>query len=101
MSRILFFGDLAPTGFGTVTRDLGRALLALGEDVRFISHYGMPDAPLEEPFDSRTLTLSSFVMGPAGGVEDLRKDAIRGVFTGRTIAGLANGEAWGDWKPEA
>ena len=37
MSRILFFGDLAPTGFGTVTTDLGSALLALGEDVRFVS----------------------------------------------------------------
>ncbi len=34
MTRILFFGDLAATGFGTVTMDLGRALLDRGEDVR-------------------------------------------------------------------
>lgn len=100
MTRVLFFGDLGPTGFGTVTRDLGRALLNTGLDVRFLSHYGMPDGPLEEPFASRTLTLSSFVMGPDGGVQDIQQEAIRGVFKGRTIAGLANGEPWGDWKPE-
>ena len=31
MTRIMFLGDLAGTGFGTVTQDLGRALEALGE----------------------------------------------------------------------
>lgn len=37
MSRILVLGDLAATGFGTVTTDLGRAMLARGEDLRFVS----------------------------------------------------------------
>ena len=37
MTRVLFLGDLAGTGFGTVTRDLGRELLARGLDVRFMS----------------------------------------------------------------
>jgi glycosyltransferase involved in cell wall biosynthesis len=35
--RLIFFGDLAQTGFGTVTLDLGRRLVRLGHDVRFVS----------------------------------------------------------------
>ena len=34
--RLLILGDAAGTGFGTVTRDLGAALLAEGADVRFM-----------------------------------------------------------------
>ncbi len=56
-SRILFFGDLAATGFGTVTQDLGRALIAKGIDVRFVS---MNDTTgLGEPFASRTVDQTS------------------------------------------
>ncbi len=35
--RIVFLGDLGPSGFGSVTLDLGLALLKRGEDVRFVS----------------------------------------------------------------
>jgi glycosyltransferase involved in cell wall biosynthesis len=49
--RVLLFGDLAGT-FGTVTMDLGRELLAVGHDVRFLSQNELGDLP--EPFDSRT-----------------------------------------------
>ncbi len=34
--KLLFFGDAAQTGFGTVTEELGRRLLVAGIDVRFI-----------------------------------------------------------------
>jgi glycosyltransferase involved in cell wall biosynthesis len=46
MTRVLFLGDMAATGFGTVTTDLGRGLLALGLDVRFMTQNendGVPD----------------------------------------------------------
>ena len=56
MTRLLMWGDLAATGFGTVTRDLGRALLDQGVDVRFIS-MNEDGHELEEPFASRTLVL--------------------------------------------
>jgi glycosyltransferase involved in cell wall biosynthesis len=53
--RILFIGDAAATGFGTVTSDLGRALLDLGEDVRFLSQNALGTIP--EPLGSRTYSL--------------------------------------------
>ncbi len=56
MTRLLFLGDSAGTGFGTVTKDLGTALLALGVDVRFVSLNEQP-VELEEPFAGRTATL--------------------------------------------
>lgn len=87
MSRILFLGDLAGTGFGTVTMDLGRELLALGEDVRFTSQNEIGDLP--EPFASRT-----FVVNNPNG--HLYLAQIGG------IAGLLDGRAWSDgWVPEA
>lgn len=57
MTRILFVGDLASTGFGTVTQDLGRGLLAIGHDVRFLSQNELGE--LEEPFKSRTLVVNA------------------------------------------
>ena len=56
MTRLLFAGDLAQTGFGTVTIDLGRALLGLGVDVRFLSLNETGVVP-PEPFASRTALL--------------------------------------------
>lgn len=35
--RLLFIGDLAQTGFGTVTLELGQALIRNGTEVRFVS----------------------------------------------------------------
>lgn len=51
--RMLVLGDLAATGFGTVTADLGTALLAQGVDVRFVSQNEVEDLPA--PFKERTL----------------------------------------------
>lgn len=92
MTRILFVGDLAGTGFGTVTMDLGRALLDLGEDVRFVSMNEGTDA-LPEPFASRT----AIVGAPSGwlGLEDptLTTERLTGAFTGGIFED--------GWTPEA
>lgn len=86
MTRLLFLGDLAGTGFGTVTRDLGRALLARGLDVRFVSMNEGGD--LEEPFASRTASLGQ----PDGWLAD----------TARRLEGMVTGGLFEDgWRPEA
>lgn len=51
--KLLWLGDAADTGFGTVTRELGRRLLAAGHDVRFLLQ-NMTWEPLPEPFASRS-----------------------------------------------
>jgi len=57
--RLLILGDSAGTGFGTVTSDLGRALLARDVDVRFISLNEQPDGELSEPFAGRTAVIGN------------------------------------------
>lgn len=57
MTRILVLGDLASTGFGTVTCDLGRAMLARGEDLRFVSLNERKDLPPE--FSERVIHLGT------------------------------------------
>ena len=52
--KLLMVGDLDVTGFGTVTMDLGKALLAAGVDVRFVADAA---GELPEPFASRTAIL--------------------------------------------
>ena len=97
--KVLFLGDLAKTGFGSVTSDLGRALLARGLDVRFLSQNDIGDLP--EPFASRTVDMAfwEYQAGTAGvkGVKPLVGDIIDGT-PGHL---LVNGEAFGDWKPDA
>lgn len=101
--RVLFLGDMDATGFGTVTMDLGRALLALGEDVRFVSQYGGGFENAEEPFRSRTLDLATFTVsgeGQMAGVSDVRPlvPLLRGEAS---FQHMLSGEEWGPWKPEA
>lgn len=98
MTRVLFFGDAAATGFGSVTMDLGRALLARGLDVRFVSQNDLP-GDLPEPFRSRTVDLASFVMG-SDGVESMR-DFIPAILRGDSEVALADGTGWERWKPDA
>ncbi|HEX5451883.1 MAG TPA: hypothetical protein VFW86_05790, partial [Candidatus Limnocylindrales bacterium] len=89
MSRILFLGDLAATGFGTVTLDLGRALLDRGEDVRFCSLNEQPGTELPEPFASRTA-----LFGQA--------DGWLGAQTVERLEGMVSGALFEDgWTPEA
>ena len=97
MSRILFLGDSAGTGFGTVTRDLGSGLLALGEDVRFVSLNEQPNGELEEPFAGRTAILDN----PSGWLAE----HVDQVVVARTVArleGMFTGALFEDgWTPEA
>lgn len=87
MTRVLFFGDLAGTGFGTVTMDLGRALLDLGHDVRFVSQNELGELP--EPFASRAYIVNDYLTGYAADPEFRAWKPIRG-------------EGWADgWAPEA
>lgn len=101
--RLLFFGDLASTGFGTVTMDLGRELLALGLDVRFVSQNEVDDLP--EPFGSRTFRVDPSMTVPElaeefEGTEGLGHTSLSLASTG--IAGLMDGRLWKDrWTPEA
>src|SRR6188508_2333383 len=86
MTRVLLLADLAGTGFGTVTQDLGRAMLANGHDLRFVSQNELGDLP--EPFASRT-----FRVNDPSGWQALQA-------TG--ITGLMDGTIWPDhWTPEA
>lgn len=88
MTRVMFFGDLAGTGFGTVTMDLGRELLALGLDVRFTSQNEFEDLP--EPFGSRTFRVND----PDGHLALARRDD-------GGIPGLLDGSLWPDgWRPD-
>lgn len=98
--KVLFCGDLAATGFGSVTTDLGRALLDKRLDVRFLSQNEVGDLP--EPFASRAVDIAfyEFQQGTAGvtGVRSLIGDIIDGDASGGHL--LINGEAFGDWKPD-
>src|SRR5688572_14996463 len=80
--RILFIGDAAATGFGTVTADLGRGLLDLGEDVRFLSQNAV-GFQIPEPLGSRTYRLT----------DDARPEHVLAALTG---SGMPD-----KWAPEA
>ena len=97
--RVLFIGDMAPTGFGTVTKDLGLALLERGDDVRFMSHYSVGQAEESaEPFRSRTLNITTFVVTDEG-VSDINV-SMQALFAGTTPGRFVSGQAWGSWIPE-
>ena len=80
--RLLFIGDAAATGFGTVTSDLGKGLLDLGEDVRFLSQ-NAGGFNIPEPLGSRTYRLT----------EDARPEHVLAALTGQGMPDK--------WKPEA
>lgn len=107
--KLLWFGDLASTGFGTVTADAGKALLNLGVDVRFVSQNEFKDLP--EPFLSRTVDQLSFVQVQkhledgklVEGVDaEVSPEFVPNIVSGKAEGvKLTNGELWGDWKPDA
>lgn len=57
MSAILLVGDLGQTGFGTVTLDLGLALLRRGEDLRIVSLNKAAKLPVE--FEGRVVDVGA------------------------------------------
>src|ERR1035437_3033582 len=94
MSRILFFGALAPTGFGSVTMGLGTALLDGGDDVRFLSLNEWGELP--EPFASR-----SFRTGHVNGWTHRPETDEEATAWLALMRGLFTGESWEDgWAPE-
>lgn len=94
--RVQFFGDLAATGFGTVTMDLGRAMLAAGDDVRFVS-LNESGTDLPEPFASRT-----FKVGESSGWISEPTTPEEAALMNARIVGLFSGSSWPDgWTPEA
>lgn len=101
--RIQWLGDLAGTGFGTVTRDLGLALLAAGHDLRFISQNDTTEG-LEEPFASRTFEVTPEMVDQevAAVLGDTPEHAGWASLNRTGILALIRGELWQDgWKPEA
>ena len=102
--RVLFYGDLAPTGFGSVTTDLGRQMLDLGVDVRFVSQNDTGH-DLPEPFRSRTIDLVSLptrineLSGEGGAIGAAA--GIPALMDGSTAALLHSGEPASGWVPEA
>lgn len=96
--RIQFAGDLAGTGFGTVTRDLGLALLDVGHDVRFVSQNDTGD-DLEEPFASRTFRVTPDLVDMAVAAKvGLNSLAL----SPEGILKLIRGELWQDgWRPDS
>lgn len=97
MSRIMFFGDMAATGFGTVTMDLGRELLNQGHDVRFVSQNDLDELP--EPFGSRTFRVSSDLTDP-DRADVLGNNSASLLEHG--VIGLLNGAIWPDhWTAES
>lgn len=92
MTRVLFLGDAAGTGFGTVTKDLGAALLDAGADVRFLSINEQPQGELEAPMAGRTA-----LMGEADGWLGYTNPE-----TADRLAGMCTGGLFEDgWAPDA
>ena len=81
--RVLFFGDMASTGFGSVTTDLGRQMLDQGADVRFVSQNDTGD-DLPEPFRSRTVDLVAEAHAVAGEGRH-QADAVRRLRGRRSV----------------
>lgn len=101
--RVLFAGDLGSTGFGTVTADLGRAMLDIGEDVRFVS-INPPSAMLDDSLAPRVIDAATMMPtfdgnGQFQGGEMV--SIIGGLIDGTTPHKLVNGEPWGGWTVEA
>jgi len=93
----MFFGDMAATGFGTVTMDLGQALLNIGHDVRFTSQNDVDELP--EPFKSRTFAVDPSVLDPQH-VASFGANSLSLTDTG--LAGLIDGRLWEDgWQAES
>jgi glycosyltransferase involved in cell wall biosynthesis len=96
--RIQFWGDLAGTGFGTVTMGLGRELIDAGHDVRFVSQNDLGD-DLPEWIDERTFRITpELVDGDVASFLGTNSMALNP----KGILGLIRGELWQDgWRPEA
>lgn len=99
-TRLLFVGDMAATGFGSVTTDLGRAMLDIGLDVRFLSQNDLGPS-LGEPFASRTVDVAFYeYQASAPGVTGI-KSLVGDIIDGIEGQMLMDGTPFGDWRPDA
>ena len=102
--RLLFCGDSAGTGFGTVTRDLGAAMVARGVDVRFVSLNEQPEGvELPEPFRGRTALVGDANGWLASGVDARGAvDPDTALRTKGRLEAMCTGGLFPDgWAPEA
>ena len=83
MTKILFLGDSAATGFGTVTADLGTELLNLGHDLRFWSMNEDGTEPQYEPFVGRTAMSGNPDGWLAANQDPKMRERLEGMFLGR------------------
>lgn len=96
--RLLVLGDTAGTGFGTVTRDLCKALVKRGVDVRLLSMNEDAGFTIDPGFPKELVQRTMLLGTPDGwvGVNGPQAASIvqraMGVFTGASIPG---------WKPES
>jgi glycosyltransferase involved in cell wall biosynthesis len=104
VTRVLFLGDASASGFGSVTFGLGKALLDLGLDLRFVSQNDT-GKDLPEPYFSRTVDLRSLVhhVNEISGQLDSNEPnkLIPSLFDGTMKGHLLNGEDWAGWVPQA
>lgn len=95
--RVLFLGDTAGTGFGTVTRDLARAMVRRGMDVRILSlnedaGFAVDQAwPAELKPRTVLLGVADGWLGMGGKEAAAIVQKAMGIFAGVTIPG---------WRPE-
>lgn len=102
--KVLIFGDLAQTGFGTVTSDLGKAMLDRGVDVRFASlNEGAWLEGLPDWLDGRVMRFGGddgWLAMPAVDTEEEATEAIASVV--RKIEDIFGTSPWPDgWSPDA
>jgi glycosyltransferase involved in cell wall biosynthesis len=97
VTRILWIGDLGPTGFGTVTADAIKALLARGEDVRLFQFREELLAGVPDFLEGRTVSVSRpqtwMTSEEIASDIDRMREGLRGLFTGASYDD--------DWAPEA
>jgi glycosyltransferase involved in cell wall biosynthesis len=88
--RVLWFGDFAPTGFGTVTRNLGRRLVERGLDLRFISQ------------NDQVVEIPDWLMPRAVNLLSLSMDTPPGrLFDGTAEVSMLDGSSYRGWVPDA
>lgn len=96
--RVLFLGDTAGTGFGTVTRDLASAMVRRGMDVRVLSMN--EDAGFHvDPHWPEVLKPRTIMMGIPDGWAGIGGEVAKGIV-GKAL-GIFSGLTIPGWRPQA
>lgn len=98
--RVLFLGDTAGTGFGTVTRDLGAAMAKAGIDVRILSINESANTQID-PAWPESLRARTILLGVPDGWVGLRREGGKAAYEAVLRAvGIFRGETVPGWTPE-